>query len=51
VVVIRKGQIMANDSVERLRDLMNLPSLVDIFAELTEERDLKAAAHDIAGAI
>jgi ABC-2 type transport system ATP-binding protein len=47
VVVIHRGRIMANDSVERLRDMLNLPSLVDIFSELTEERDLKAAARDI----
>jgi ABC-2 type transport system ATP-binding protein len=51
VVVIHRGRIMANDSVERLRDLMNLPSLVDIFSELTEERDLKTAARDIAAVL
>ena len=51
VIVIHKGQIKADDSVERLRDLMNLPSLVEIFSELVEERDLKAAARDIVAAI
>jgi ABC-2 type transport system ATP-binding protein len=51
VVVIHRGRIMANDSVERLRDLMNLPTLVDIFSELTQERDLKAAARDIVAAL
>jgi ABC-2 type transport system ATP-binding protein len=47
VIVLHRGRLMANDSVEQLRSLMNLPSLVDIFSELTEERDLKAAARDI----
>jgi ABC-2 type transport system ATP-binding protein len=47
VVVIHRGRIMANDSVERLRELMNLPSLIDIFSELTEERDLQAVAREI----
>jgi ABC-2 type transport system ATP-binding protein len=47
VVVIHKGKILADDSVDGLRGMMNLPSLVDIFAELTEERDLRAVARDI----
>jgi len=47
VVIIYKGKIRAADSVERLRDLMNLPSLVEIFAQLAEERDLAQAARDI----
>jgi ABC-2 type transport system ATP-binding protein len=51
VVVIHRGQILANDSVERLREMMDLPSLADIFAELTEERDLRAAARDIASVL
>jgi ABC-2 type transport system ATP-binding protein len=51
VVIIFKGRIMAADSVERLRDLMNVPSLEEIFAQLVEERDLEGAARDIAAAI
>jgi ABC-2 type transport system ATP-binding protein len=47
IVVIHKGQILANDSVDALRGMMNLPSLVDIFSELTEERDLAGVARDI----
>ena len=49
VVIIYRGKIQAADSVERLRDLMNLPSLVEIFAQLAEERDLQQVARDIAG--
>lgn len=33
VVIIYKGKIRAADSVEKLRDLMNLPSLVEIFSQ------------------
>jgi ABC-2 type transport system ATP-binding protein len=49
VVIIYRGKIQAADSVERLRDLMNLPSLVEIFAQLVEERDLEQVARDIVG--
>lgn len=49
VVIIYRGKIRASDSVEKLRDLMNLPSLVEIFAQLAEERDLQQAARDIVG--
>ena len=51
VVIIYKGRIMAADSVERLRDLMNAPSLEEIFSQLVEQRDLEAVARDIVSAI
>ena len=47
VVIIYKGKIRAADSVEKLRDLMHLPSLVEIFSQLAEERDLEQAARDV----
>jgi ABC-2 type transport system ATP-binding protein len=47
VVIIYKGKIRACDSVEKLRDLMHLPSLVEIFAQLAEEHDLEQTAKDI----
>jgi len=37
--------------VERLRDLMNVPSLEGIFSQLVEERDLEAVARDIVSTI
>ena len=49
VVIIYKGKIRACDSVENLRGLMNLPSLVEIFSQLAEERDLQQVARDIVG--
>jgi ABC-2 type transport system ATP-binding protein len=51
VVIIYKGRIMAADSVERLRDLMNVPSLEEIFSQLVEHRDLEAVARDIVSVI
>jgi ABC-2 type transport system ATP-binding protein len=51
VVIIYKGRIMAADSVERLRELVNAPSLEEIFSQLVEQRDLEAVARDIVTAI
>jgi ABC-2 type transport system ATP-binding protein len=51
VVIIYKGRIMAADSVERLRELSDAPSLVEIFSQLVEQRDLEATARDIVAAI
>ncbi len=39
VVILRKGRIVAQDSVERLRDLMQQESLEAVFAQLTEQED------------
>jgi len=47
VIIIFRGNIMACDSVEHLRDLMNLPTLVDIFSQVTEQKDLETVARDI----
>jgi ABC-2 type transport system ATP-binding protein len=47
VVIIFRGKIIACDSVERLRDLMNLPSLIDIFSQVTKQKDLRSMARDI----
>jgi ABC-2 type transport system ATP-binding protein len=51
VVIIYKGRIRAADSVEHLRDLMNAPSLEEIFGQLIEQRDLEAVARDIVSAV
>jgi len=39
VMILRKGRIVAWDAVERLRDLMNQPSLEGVFAQLTDQED------------
>ena len=51
VVILYRGKVMANDSVENLRKLMNVPSLEEIFSQLVEQRDLEAVARDIVCAI
>lgn len=47
VVILHKGRVVAHDSVERLRDLMKLPSLEEIFSQLTLEQDTEKVARDI----
>ena len=49
IIIIHKGNIVANDSVENLRNLMQLPSLVEIFNQLVVEEDTEAVARDIIG--
>ena len=51
VVIIYRGRIMADDSVENLRKLANLPSLEEIFTQLVEQRDLEMVARDIVSAV
>jgi ABC-2 type transport system ATP-binding protein len=51
VIIIYKGQIKAEDSVGRLRDLMHVPSLEDIFTQLVQHEDMEAVAKDIVQAI
>jgi len=47
VMILHRGRIVANDRVERLRDLMKLPSLEQIFRELVVEEDTEKVAKDI----
>lgn len=51
VVIIYRGKIVAADSVARLRNLMEVPSLEEIFSQLVEQRDLESVARDIVAAI
>ena len=39
VLILRKGKVVAHDAVERLRDLMQQPSLEGVFAQLTQQED------------
>ncbi len=47
VIILHKGQVVADDSVERLRNLMQLPSLEQIFAQLVVQEDAEQVARDI----
>jgi len=49
VIILDKGRVVANDSVENLRVLMHLPSLVEIFSQLVAQEDTDAVARDIVG--
>jgi ABC-2 type transport system ATP-binding protein len=44
VIIIHRGRIVANDSVENLRNLMKVPSLEKVFGELVVEEDTEAVA-------
>jgi ABC-2 type transport system ATP-binding protein len=44
VIILHKGEIVANDSVESLRRLMHLPSLAEIFSQLVLKEDTDAVA-------
>ncbi len=44
IIIIHKGHIVADDSVENLRNLMKLPSLEDIFNQLVEQADTEKIA-------
>jgi len=51
IVVIYRGRVVADDSVTRLRDLMHLPNLEEIFTQLVEQQDMESRAQQIASAI
>ena len=47
VLILRKGRVVANDSVARLREVMAESSLEGVFAQLTNSEDTDAIAHRI----
>jgi ABC-2 type transport system ATP-binding protein len=51
VIILHRGKVVANDSVERLRTLMALSTLEDIFSELAVEQDTAAVSREIADLI
>lgn len=51
VVILHKGHVVANDEIERLRGLMELPTLEQIFSELAVEQDSRAVAQQMVGLI
>jgi ABC-2 type transport system ATP-binding protein len=51
VVILHRGKIVADDSIERLRELMSLPTLEDIFSQLAMEQDTEAVCREIADLI
>jgi ABC-2 type transport system ATP-binding protein len=51
VVILHRGKIVADDSIEHLRALMALPTLEDIFSQLAVEQDTLATSRSIADII
>ena len=47
VVILHKGHVVANDSIEQLRALMSIPTLEGIFSQLAVEQDTAAITHQI----
>ncbi|HEX4277064.1 MAG TPA: ABC transporter ATP-binding protein [Bryobacteraceae bacterium] len=51
VVILHRGKIVADDSIERLRALMAVPTLEGIFSQLAVEQDTDAISREIADLI
>jgi ABC-2 type transport system ATP-binding protein len=51
VVILHRGKMVADDSIERLRTLMALPTLEEIFSQLAVEQDTVAISREIADLI
>ncbi len=51
VVILHHGKLVADDSIERLRSLMVLPTLEKIFSQLAVEQDTDSMARQIADLI
>ncbi len=51
VVILHRGKVAADDSIEHLRTLMSAPTLEAIFSQLAVEQDTLALSRDIADLI
>jgi ABC-2 type transport system ATP-binding protein len=51
VVILHRGKIVADNSIEALRMLMALPTLEEIFSQLAVEQDTQAVSREIADLI
>ena len=51
VVILHHGKLVADDSIQRLRSLMELPTLEKIFSQLAVEQDTESMAREIADLI
>ncbi len=47
IVILHKGRVVANDSIQQLRTLMSLPTLEEIFSQLAIEQDTEAITQQI----
>lgn len=51
IVILHRGKVVADDSIQHLRSLMELPTLEAIFSQLAVEHDTDAVARSIADLI
>jgi ABC-2 type transport system ATP-binding protein len=51
VIILHRGRIVAEDTVEQLRNLRSRASLEEVFAELVLETDPARTARDIADVV
>ncbi|MEA2262288.1 MAG: type transport system ATP-binding protein [Acidobacteriaceae bacterium] len=51
VVILHRGKVVADDSIERLRVLMAVPTLEGIFSQLAVEQDSETISREIADLI
>ena len=51
VVILHRAKVVADDSIARLRTLMALPTLEEIFAQLAVDQDTVAVSRAIADLI
>lgn len=51
VIILHRGRVVADDSIENLRTLMALPTLEGIFSQLAVEQDFVAISREIADLI
>jgi ABC-2 type transport system ATP-binding protein len=47
IVILHKGRMVANDSIENLRTLMSLPTLEEIFSQLAVEQNTDAVTRQM----
>ena len=51
IVILHKGRVVANDSIEQLRELMSLPTLEEIFSQLALEQDTAQVTREMVALI
>ncbi len=51
VIILHKGRVVADDSVDNLRQLTQMPSLEGIFSQLVAQDDTESAAREIIDAM
>jgi ABC-2 type transport system ATP-binding protein len=51
VVILHRGKVVADDSIERLRSFMALPTLEEIFSQLAVEQDPACISREIANLV